>query len=316
MENYVLNSPDTVQSGQSDYENYYTQFVDTKEPLAAIKEKDVATLSGWDISHPLLSQIPDGDRIDYYDVSYGPDPLQKLDIHQLKGSRLRPVVLYIHGGGWYHGDKNFSRFAGPSWISMGYTIVSINYRLLPQSAYPAQIEDCATALKWAMDNIDRYGGDPNNIAVIGDSAGGHLTALLVTGQKWHKMYDIDISRVKYWISISGIHDLSLEENYYGPMIIDIGKMFDFQKNKVDASPVTHVTGNEPPSLLIHGGDDWLSPRTNSISLYNELTEKGSKTELVIVDGYMHCNMTTRYGTQGHKPTEIINKFLSKYFPVY
>lgn len=310
----VSTSADTVESQTSDYDLYYPQFVDSKEPLAAIKEKDVATLNGWDISNPVLSHIPDENRVDYFDVAYGTDPLQKLDIHHLKGDMPRPVMFYIHGGGWYSGDKNFSRFIGLPWISCGYTVVSINYRLLPQSEYPAQIEDCACALKWVMGNIDKYCGDPDRIAVVGDSAGGHLAALLVTGNKWHEMYDIDISKVKCCIPVSGIHDLSLKENYYCPMMIDIGNMFNFEKNKVYASPVTHITGNEPPCLIIHGGDDWLVPKTNSIELYNRLREKGFGTELVIVEHYWHCNMTTHFGRPGHKPTEIINRFLAKYFP--
>ncbi|OGO81606.1 MAG: hypothetical protein A2Y21_09110 [Clostridiales bacterium GWC2_40_7] len=299
----------------SDYDLYYPQFVGSKESLLSLKQKDVATLSGWDTSHPLLSNISDADRIDYFDVAYGSDPLQMLDVHHLKsGRKLKPVIFYIHGGGWNSGDKNFSRFFGPSFLPMGYTLVSVNYRLIPKNPYPAQIEDCAAALKWVVDNMEKYGGDPFRIAVIGDSAGGHLAGLLVAGQKWHQSFGIDINRVKCWVPISGDHDLGLKENYYGKMMQDMAEMFDFEKNKADASPVNHVTGREPPSLIIHGGDDWLVPKTNSLVMYDKLKGKGAQTELQVVEGYMHCNMTTEFGNMGHKPTEIISNYLNRYIP--
>ncbi|HAL74413.1 MAG TPA: alpha/beta hydrolase [Clostridiales bacterium] len=304
-----------ITANRPEYDSIYPRLIGSGTPLAELREKDVATLSGWDESHPLLANRPDPRRVDYYDVAYGTDPMQKLDIH-LRGDTPKPgpIVFYIHGGGWSSGDKNFSRFFAPTLLDAGYTLISINYRLQPQFPFPAQIEDCALALKWVEDNGAQYGCDANRIAVTGDSAGGHLTALLVIGKKWHQQFDLDISRVKCWIPVSGDHDLMLAENRYSGMMIDMAEVFGFDQNGQIGSPVNHVSGGEPPCLIMHGGDDWLVPKSNSEALAAKLRDKGSAVELRIVEGYMHCNMSTRFGLAGHEPTSIMMDYLARMFP--
>lgn len=300
----------------SDYDLYYPQFVDSKEPLSVLEKTD------WDIrtkaieTKPLLSSIPSSDRVDYFDISYGSDDMQKLDIHHKKGNQLRPVIFFIHGGGWVMGDKNFTRFVAPTWVNLGYTVVSINYRLAPTNTHPAQMEDCAMALKWVINNIKKYGGDPNKIGITGHSAGAQLAALLVTDEKWHKAYKIDIKKVKCWFPLSGIYDFNLPENYYHPSLKDYNNAYlgTDEKNKNLASAINYVDGKEPPSLILHGGDDWLVPKTNAINFYNKLKSKRSPATLEIVKGYWHSHILMSFGESGHKPTYIVNKFLAKHLP--
>jgi acetyl esterase/lipase len=310
---YTIYASDTQ---PSDYDLYYPQFVDSKEPLSVLEKKD------WDMrtnainTRPVLSAIPSKDRTDYFDISYGPDPMQKLDIHHKKGNQKRPVIFFIHGGGWVMGDKDFSRFVVPTWVDLGYTVVSINYRLAPSSTHPAQIEDCAMALKWVINNIKNYGGNPNQIALTGHSAGAQLTALLVTDEKLHKKYGINIKNVKCWFPLSGIYDFNLPENYYHPSLDGYNNAYlgTNANNKYAASAINYVDGNEPPSLILHGGDDWLVPKTNSINLYNKLKRKGADSTLSIVKGYWHSHILMCFGEAGHKPTYIVNKFLAKHLP--
>jgi acetyl esterase/lipase len=299
------------------YETEYKQFVDSKEPLSSLQEKDWIIYGQCSETSTYLNDIHDPDRQDYFDIAYGEDPMQKLDIHHLKseGKKQRPVIFFIHGGGWTAEDKSNTRFYALEWIKRGYTVVSTNYRLAPNVIHPIQIEDCAMAFKWVLDNIKEYGGNPNKIAIIGHSAGAHIGSLLVAGEKWHKKYDIDIKKVRCWIPVSGIHDFNLQENYLPPILnLSINAMLgDGDKN--DCSPISHVTGHEPPCLILHGGDDWLVPRSNSIKFHDKLVEKGVKNvELEIVPGYWHCNMMLGYDTEGHKPAEIINAYLAKMLP--
>ena len=300
------------------YETDYRQFVDSEEPLNSIQEKDWAFYGQCGQEYPFLYATPDPNRQDYFARPYSEDPLQRLDIHHLKtpGKKKRPVIFYIHGGGWTNEDKSNTRFVAMDWLKKGYTVVSINYRLSPNVTHPVIIEDCAKALKWVQENIHDYGGDPNRICVVGHSAGGHLAALLVTGVKWHKKYDIDMKKVKCWIPMSGIHDFNLPENYMPPMLnAAIIAMLGGDNNKVECSPVSHITGKEPPCLILHGGDDWLVPRTNSIELQDKLVEKGAKdARLSIVKGYAHCNMILGFERPGHKPAELINKYLDEMLP--
>lgn len=300
------------------YETEYSKFVDSQEPLSSLQEKDFEIYKECEMTYPNLDTIEEKNRQDYFSVSYGEDPLQSLDIHHLKSkhNKQRAVLFFIHGGGWTAEDKSSCRFSGAlDWIKKGYTVVSINYRLAPNVIHPLQIEDCAKALKWVIDNIKDFGGDPEKICVIGHSAGAHLAALLIAGKKWHKKYDIDISRIKCWIPVSGVYDFSLRENYLPPIINTSIPAMLGDSDKNDCSPINHISGKEPPCLILHGGDDWLVPRTNSINLYEKLIEKGAKNvKFITVPGYWHFNMMLGYDKEGHKVAEIINEYLAEVLP--
>lgn len=300
------------------YETDYQQFVDSREPLSTLQEKDWTFYGQCGIEYPYLYATPDPNREDYFARPYSEDPLQRLDIHHIKlpKKKERPVIFFIHGGGWTTEDKSNTRFYALEWIKRGYTVVSINYRLAPNVSHPIQIEDCAKAFKWVQENIKEYGGNPNEIAIIGHSAGAHLAALLVTGKKWHEKYNIDIKAVKCWIPVSGVYDFNLSENYLAPILnSSILAMLGGDVNKTDCSPVSYITGKEPPCLILHGGDDWLVPRSNSIELHSKLVEKGPMDyRLIIVKGYWHCNMMLGYDKPGHKPAEIINGYLDEMLP--
>ena len=252
-----------------------------------------------------------------HEVVFGPDPNQHV-LFYLPGPgtiRRNSLVYFIHGGGWAYGDKTDIRFMGPVWIKAGYTVVSVNYRLAPADRFPSQIEDCTQAFKWIQDNIRNYGGDPDRIAVTGVSAGAHLAALLVTATPWQDKYGIDRTKIKCWIPVSGVHDFMFAGNFYHSVLSNFCLGFLSPSDKSAASPVSFVTGKEPPSLILHGGDDWLVPKTNSIELYQKLKEKGATSELVLVPGYWHCTMFADFGSPEDKVAPVVSEFLARMLPV-
>lgn len=299
------------------YETEYRRFVDSQELLSTLQEKDWTFYGQCSMTYTYLHAMPDPNRQDYFAIPYGEDPLQRLDIHHLKSKqkKKRSVIFFIHGGGWTTEDKSNTRFFALEWIKRGYTVVSINYRLAPNVMHPLQIEDCASAFKWVQENIKNYGGHPNKIAIIGHSAGAHLAALLVTGEKWQKKYGFKMNKVKCWIPVSGIHDFNLTENYLPPLLnASISAMLK-ETDKTECSPVSHVTGHEPPCLIVHGGDDWLVPRSNAFKLRDKLIEKGAKhVRLEVVPSYWHCNAMLGYDQEGHQPAKIINAYLAEMLP--
>lgn len=110
------------------------------------------------------------------------DPQQRLDVHHppLRAGARRPVVLYVHGGGWGRGDKRMGAGLAAPYLRRGAVFVSINYRLAPETRYPGFLHDLAAAVRWVKEHIDRYGGDPDRLHLVGHSAGAHLVALLAT----------------------------------------------------------------------------------------------------------------------------------------
>ena len=147
-------------------------------------------------------------------------PTISLNIHHLNegSSASRPVMVCIHGGGWYQGDKNrFEDYKPKYFNELGMIFVNINYRLCrPVSAdvsnnyaswnvnrvkFPTNVQDCANALKWVRDNISDYGGDPNNISLIGHSSGAHLALLLSTNTDYINAVGVPTSSIKSCIAV-------------------------------------------------------------------------------------------------------------------
>jgi len=133
--------------------------------------------------------------------------LTSLDIYTLPGSdNLRPVVIWVHGGGWSIGDKlNKMDLKVPFFRDLGYVFVSVNYRLSPfpfdltysnRIKHPDHIIDIVDALKFVYNDIELYGGDKTNIVVLGHSAGAHLAALIGTNQTLLSNLNINPNHIK------------------------------------------------------------------------------------------------------------------------
>ncbi|MDE0538601.1 MAG: alpha/beta hydrolase [Rhodospirillales bacterium] len=140
------------------------------------------------------------------DVAYGGDPEQKLDIFAPPAPDNQPVMIYIHGGGWRSGSKNTASFVAKAMCGRGVIWVPIDYGLAPDYRIDAIVGHVRSAVAWVYDEIALYGGDPEEIYVSGNSAGGHLTgAILMPG--WHGAYGVPANVVKGACAMSGVFDL-------------------------------------------------------------------------------------------------------------
>jgi triacylglycerol lipase len=158
------------------------------------------------------------------DISYGPAGLNKLDVFTPEGgASARPVLIFVRGGAFVAGDKrvpntpfydNIMLWA----VKSGFVGVNINYRLAPQSPWPAGVEDVASAVKWVSDNIASRGGDPARVFLMGHSAGAVHVASYVSHPEFDK---VSGGGVKGAIMVSGLYDLTAdpvggpEQSYFG-----------------------------------------------------------------------------------------------------
>ncbi|MBN2392302.1 MAG: alpha/beta hydrolase [Anaerolineae bacterium] len=221
------------------------------------------------------------------DVTYG-----TADGHELKMDVYYPAsggpwsgVIFVHGGGWTEGDK------APLPViptASGYLVVSINYRMYPAYRFPAMIEDVKCAIRFLRAHADGYNLDPDRIALIGHSAGGHLAALaglVDESAGWDVgSYLEQSSRVQAVVEMSGPSDLAgrfpevveaLTVNVFGP------------EQFVSASPVTYVRPDAPPFLIIHGEKDEVVPVAQAYRLHEALRTVGASSELVILQNAGH-----------------------------
>jgi len=164
------------------------------------------------------------------DHQYGPDARHRLDVFtsasarsSVAGSPLRPVLVFVHGGGFVMGDKRvpdmpFYDNVGHFAVGSGYVGVTMTYRLAPAHPWPAGSEDVAAALRWLKANITAYGGDPQRIFLLGQSAGATHVAGYVAHARCHLPEGVAIAGA---LLLSGIYDIAqaepnaFQQAYYG-----------------------------------------------------------------------------------------------------
>jgi acetyl esterase/lipase len=115
------------------------------------------------------------------DIAYGPDPAERIDVYQPAKAQGAPIVFMVHGGGWSRGDKGMLRSVKNKvthWVELGYVLVSVNYRVLPDARPIEQASDVAKALAFVQSKAASWGGDASRVVLMGHSAGAHLIALI------------------------------------------------------------------------------------------------------------------------------------------
>ncbi len=243
----------------------------------------------------------------YRDLPYvtGGHERQKLDLYLPKTKGKVPLIIRIHGGAWLAGSKESE---GPEdYISNGYAVASINYRLSQHAIFPAQIQDCKAAVRFLRANAQKYNLDPNRFGVWGPSAGGHLAALLGTTGDINE-FDVGenlsvSSRVQAVVDYFGPTDfLQMEEHRLpdgmhhntpdSPESRLIGGNIQDNREKVaKANPITYVTRDDAPFLIIHGDMDPLVPYHQSELLEAALKKAGVPVLFYIVKGAGHGRFT-------------------------
>jgi len=233
------------------------------------------------------------------DITYGvADGIAlKMDIYYPKAAEgTVPAVLYVHGGGWTKGDKRVGAGATeiPELVSRGYLVAAINYRLAPQYKFPAQIEDVKCAVRFLRANAATYGIDPEHIGAWGGSAGGHLVSLLgvtdtTAGFEGNGGYANQSSQVQAVVDMFGPSDLSMVfEGANQRLQAQVFGTTDHNSEIVKrASPITWVSSDDPPFLILHGEKDTLVPPSQSEILYDQLISAGVPATLVIVKNAGH-----------------------------
>jgi acetyl esterase/lipase len=235
------------------------------------------------------------------------DPRQTLDLllpKAPKGDKPLPVVVGIHGGGWLSGDKSQGVGGIMTLVASGeYAGVTINYRLSGQAPWPAQVFDCKAAIRWVRGNAEKYHLDPDRIGVIGGSAGGHLVAMLGTSGGVEGLegdlgpYKGLSSQVRCVVDQFGPSELatmgdapsSLDHNAPGSPESKLlgGPILENKEKAKVASPITYVSKDDPPFLIIHGDKDMIVPYDQSERLTKALKAAGVDVLLVKVEGGGH-----------------------------
>lgn len=142
------------------------------------------------------------------DIAYGDAPKQRLDVFPPTDGRVgAPALIYIHGGYWQVSDKNDTTYIAPAFLDAGIAFITLNYTLAPDAPLDQMVEECRTAIAWVWNNADEIGVDKDWLFLAGHSAGGHLTAMMLTTD-WP---DVDAALPRNLLrgacALSGLYDM-------------------------------------------------------------------------------------------------------------
>jgi acetyl esterase/lipase len=251
-----------------------------------------------------------------YDRRNGTKPkFNSVDFYMPEHGACRPIVVFIHGGGWIGGDKSQVGVKPEAFVRAGYIFASVNYRLSPAVMHPEHTADVAKSLAFIHREAVKYGGDPTEIYLIGHSAGAHLTALVATDHRYLAASGLPLTIVRGVVLLDGAgYDMPLQMTMTGgPDFDQLYRMAFGLDRKLweHASPITHVAKGKgiPPFLLFH-----LGPKQATGVQAQKFCDALKEAEVPYREFYVrkcsHVALNSRLGQPGDTPTDMTFKFFS------
>ena len=220
---------------------------------------------------------------------------------------VKPCILWVMGGGWRECPREKCIPFLVDFALNGYIVAAIQYRVTSEAIWPAQITDVMTAVRYLRTNADKFGIDTDHIAVMGLSAGGHLTAMAAMNptkyatEEWNGYS----SEIQAAVDMFGPADLSVIEKQKKESTVPMpaikrsepsvsaeellvgGKMSEHLDVAYDANPINHISEKTCPLLILHGDADALVPLEQSVMLHDAMNAAGHDTDLYVLKGAVH-----------------------------
>jgi acetyl esterase/lipase len=256
--------------------------------LAAIGFSSVAGIACSPVK-TLNALVPASGYTLQADVAYGPLARNKLDIYRPKSDAQNkpPVVLFYYGGGWEAGDKADYKFVAEAFTSKGYVVVIPDYRVYPDVKFPALMEDPAKAAQWVKQHIGQYGGDHNQVFLAGHSAGAHLAVMMSLNPEYLAKVSLTPQNFVGTIGLAGPYDfLPLKS-------ARLMEIFGPEEGRWESQPISFVSGNNQPLLLLVGLKDGTVWKHNTFNLAAKIKAKGGPVEVAEYPNYGHIDMVAK-----------------------
>jgi arylformamidase len=238
------------------------------------------------------------------DLSYGPDPKHRLDLYLPRAPLTgAPVLIFLHGGSWTHGYKEWMGFMAPALVDLPAIVVVANYRLAPTHRFPAQLEDTLALLAWTWAEIERYGGGRHRVFLGGHSAGGHLAALATLRRDLWPRHGLAPDAVRACFPVSTTFD-------YRGIPEDAGSFLARPDDAQAASPMAYVEGNRVPFLIAYGAADFERAKRTSRAMSRALTDAGATAREMEIPGADHFEMSLGLGDATHPWTRAVRAWLA------
>lgn len=201
--------------------------------------------------------------------TYGSNPRQMLDVYAPRGAHAKaPIAVFFYGGSWDSGRRQDYNWVGRALASRGFVTVVADYRLYPEVRYPGFLEDGAQAVRWAVDNAARFGGDPERIVLAGHSAGAYNAVMLGLDGRYLQAAGVDPAKIKAVAGLAGPYDfLPLKGE-------TTRQVFGEADDLPGTQPLEYVGPGSPAAFLATGDADGTVYPKNTVALAKALREAG------------------------------------------
>jgi acetyl esterase/lipase len=269
-----------------------------------------------------------------FDIPYCNDDnkFHLLDIYYPENNDKKlPIIIDIHGGGWFYGTKEINAYYCQSIAKRGFVVVNINYRLIKEGldgAFPKNIQDVFSAFNWVEKNIERYNGDLNNVFLTGDSAGASFAALaqsIMLDDKLSEELEVSTSLKFNAIALTcGVSDIECFENSKLPVLRYVFKLFfgkDYKNHP--HKNIMNIKNNKlesfPPLFLNTAFDDFMKKQV--LAFYEECKARGVEVELKYIEkkatkklGHVYSILFPDF-EESKETTDALIAFFNKYIVI-
>ena len=246
------------------------------------------------------------------DIAYLPDAhyadnKDKLDLYLPEGRTSVPVIVSYYGGALTAGDKNQQTFIGQRFAAAGFATAVVNYRLSPGVMHPAHVQDAAASFAWVKRHIAEYGGNPDQVFVIGHSAGAYLVALLATDSQYLAAHQLSLRDIRgavpvsafYWVERTGVAP-DRDKSVWGTD----------KSVWADASPAHHLRKDAPPMLVLYADGDEAWRRQQNVEMVQVLKATGAvHVDLAQIAGRTHNSIWSKVAEPNDEAAERIIQFV-------
>lgn len=233
------------------------------------------TISEPPTTHPTAKAMPTHATVNRIktttDITYGTDKRQRLDIYTPDDNQRHPVLIFVYGGSWERGKRQTYAFVGRQFAKAGYITVVMDYRLAPQHIFPDYVTDTAHAMSWVYRNIAQYSGNPEQMFVMGHSAGAFNVVSAIDDDRFWSEAGVPNQAVLGVIGLAGPYD-------YDFRLGTTQVAFPKDATPQQVMPVYHIRQGIPPHLLVTGEKDTVVYPQNADSLQMALTKAGGQVE--------------------------------------
>lgn len=270
------------------YRNYTQEELDWEYNNRARVPEHQDLIDGW---RAAAKPRVEGMRVER-DVAYGPSPEERIDLYLPDSPDGAPVIVYLHGGYWMSRHKEEFDYVAPDFVAAGAIVAIVEYALMPTVELSEIVRQCRAAVAWTHSHAAEYGGDPARIVVTGNSAGGHLTAMM-QATDWRAFCGGSAELVHAGVALSGIYDLEpichvAQQKTLGLSADDVAAF----------SPVNLTPTPGTRALIAVGGEESDEFHHQSGLLVDDWNRKGADVELMIVTRTNHFSIVKEFATAG------------------